>query len=84
MKIEGVGADTSCPAGGALALLIKPLSVSEKKRGNLLDQSLAVVYPDPQILILLQDVDDLSLQRQIILRLRVKKKKKKKEVEMND
>lgn len=37
---------------------------------HILNESLVVVYSDSQILVLLQDVDDLILQRQILLHLR--------------
>lgn len=39
-----------------------------------LNQSLTVVHPDSQILVLLQGVDDLILQSQILFHLRIKKK----------
>lgn len=79
-------ADANCAAGGATFLHNERLEVKNRRLHelkHLLNESLAVVYADPQILVLLQDVDDLILQSQILLHLRImtgnrKQKKKKK------
>ena len=59
------------PAGGATFLLYEEETRRPGFR-NLLNETLTVVYPDSQILVLLQDVDDLVLQRQILLHLRTR------------
>lgn len=57
------------PAGGA-TFMYNELNLFCYVLRHILDESLAVVYSDSQILVLLQDVDDLILQRQILLHLR--------------
>lgn len=55
--------DMRPPAGGAAA---------HRRGKDVLNESLTVVDPHFEVLVLLQDVDDLVLQRQVLLDLRRK------------